>query len=109
MTDSLTGAEGGRWIVTTIGSAHSFDLDAMTVTRLPGKGAAATLNDQTRPLIEIVHCTVGARGYWLMSPEPDESDSVEHFWHLSSTIQSIEPVADEGRDGDIAPRQDPER
>ncbi|WP_104126722.1 hypothetical protein [Cryobacterium sp. Y57] len=109
MTYTLTGAEGGRWIVTTIGSAHSFDLDAMTVTRLPGKGAAATLNDQTRPLIEIVHCTVGARGYWLMSPEPDESDYVEHFWHLSSTIQAINPVADESCDDDIAPRQDPER
>ncbi|TFB76739.1 hypothetical protein E3O06_01675 [Cryobacterium glaciale] len=109
MTYALTGAEGGRWLVRTIGSIHRFDLEAMTVTRIPGKDSAATLNDQTRPLIQIVHCTVGARGYWLMSPEPDESEYVEHFWHLSSTIQSIEPAVDDDPDRDIAPRPDPER
>ncbi|KGJ72343.1 hypothetical protein GY21_15920 [Cryobacterium roopkundense] len=109
MTDTLTGAEGGRWIVTTIASSHRFDLDAMTVTRIPGTDAAATLNDQTRPLIEIVHCTVGARGYWLMSPEADESEYVKHYWHLSSTIQAIDPIVDDGPDRDINARPDPER
>ena len=105
MTETLTGTEGGRWIVTTLGSTHRFDLDAMTVTRIPGKDAARSLNDQPRPLREIKHCTVGARGYWLMNPEPAESDYVEHFWHLSSTIQSIEPVVDEDAPSDTAARR----
>lgn len=92
MTDNLTGAEGGCWIVTTLGSTHRFDLDAMTVTRIPGKGAGRTVNDQTRPLLQIVYCAVGARGYWLMSPEPTESEFLEYYWHLSSTIQRIDPA-----------------
>lgn len=92
MTEELTGAEGGCWTVTTLGSTYQFDLDAMTVTRIPGKGAGRTVNDRTRPLLEIVHCTVGARGYWLMSPDPGESAFVEHYWQLSSTIQSVDPA-----------------
>ena len=92
MTEELTGAEGGCWSVRTLGSTHRFDLDAMTVTRIPGEGASPSMNDQARPLIQIVHCTVGARGYWLMSPEAHESAFLEHYWHLSSTIQSIDPT-----------------
>ena len=91
MMEKLTGTEGGCWTVTTLGSTHRFDLDAMTVTRIPGSGAGASVNDQTRPLLEIVHCTVGSRGYWLMKPDAQESDFLEHYWHLSSTIQKIEP------------------
>ena len=92
ITEELTGAEGGCWIVTTLSSTYRFDLDAMTVTRIPGKGAGRTVNDRTRPLLEIVRCTVGAPGYWLMSPEPDESAFVENYWQLSTTIQSIDPT-----------------
>lgn len=90
MAETLTGREGGLWNVTTLGSTHLFDLDAMTVTRVPGESAHHTANDRARPLLEIVHCTVGARGYWLMSPDPDEMDFLEHYWHISSTIQSID-------------------
>ncbi|QYF74363.1 hypothetical protein [Cryobacterium sp. PAMC25264] len=92
MAVTLTGQEGGLWNVATRGSTHRFDLDAMTVTRIPGESSSPTVNDRPRPLLEIVHCTVGARGYWLMSPDPDEVDYLEHYWHLSSTIQSIDPA-----------------
>jgi hypothetical protein len=91
MTANLTGAEGGCWIVTTRGSTHRFNLDEMTVTRIPGEGTGQTVNDRTRPLVEIVRCAVGERGYWLMSPAPHESAVLVHYWHLSSTIQSIDP------------------
>jgi hypothetical protein len=91
-TEKLTGGEGGRWIVTTLSSTYQFDLDAMTVTRIPGEGASRTVNDRTRPLREIVRCGVGARGYWLMNPEDDESAFVENYWQLSTTIQSIAPA-----------------
>jgi hypothetical protein len=50
------------------------------------------VNDRTRPLLEIVRCAVGARGYWLMSPEDDVSAFVENYWQLSTTIQSIDPT-----------------
>jgi hypothetical protein len=91
MTEELAGAEGGCWTVTTLASTYQFDLDAMTVTRIPSKGAGRTVNDRTRPLLEIVRCAVGARGYWLMSPEDDESAFVENYWQLSTTIPSINP------------------
>ena len=94
MVEDLTGFEGGRWMVWTVGSGHLFDLGAGTVTRIPGQHARASFNDRPRPLIEIRHCTVGQRGYWLMEPDADEA-SVEHYWHLSSTIQSIERVPDD--------------
>ncbi|TFC16540.1 hypothetical protein [Cryobacterium glucosi] len=102
MKQSLTGDEGGCWTVTTVGSKYQFDLDAMTVTRIPGRDASPTVNDCTRPILEIIHCTVGARGYWLMEPDADEMKFLEHYWQMSSTIRSIDantagfaPTADE--------------
>jgi hypothetical protein len=91
-TEELTGAEDGCWIVTTLASTYQFDLDAMTVTRIPGERASRTVHDRTRPLLEIVRCAVGERGYWLMSPEDDVSAFVENYWQLSTTIQSIDPT-----------------
>lgn len=91
MKDTLDGSEGGCWIVTTEGSQHQFDLEAMTVTRFPGPFAASTVNDQTRPLAEIVQCAVGKRGYWLMKAEGREADFLDGYWHHSSRIVSIDP------------------
>lgn len=92
-TETLVGSEGGCWIVTTMhGTTHWFNLDAMTVARHPGPGSAPTVNDQARPLIEIVHCTVGERGYWTMRPEGPEADFLEYRWHLSSQIVGIDPA-----------------
>ena len=92
MTDALNGSEGGLWIVTTEGSQHWFDLEAMTVTRFPGPLASSTVNDQTRPLEVIVSCTVGKRGYWLMKAEGRDAEFLDGFWHLSSRIVSINPA-----------------
>jgi hypothetical protein len=92
MKDTLTGNEGGCWTVTTVGSTYRFDLDAMTVTRIPGRGTSPTVNDCCRPILEIVHCTVGARGYWLMHPDADEVNFLENYWQLSSTIRAIDAV-----------------
>jgi hypothetical protein len=92
MTAVLFGSESGCWIVTTEGSEHRFDLDAMTVARYPGPGSAATVNDQTRPLLKIVQCQVGQRGCWLMKPEGEEAEVVEYYWHLSSRIRRIDPA-----------------
>ncbi|MBB5633125.1 hypothetical protein BKA04_001348 [Cryobacterium mesophilum] len=85
----LTGEEGGLWRVHTIGSLHSFDLDAGTVERLPGAGAAVIDFPGSHPLLEIIHCTVGAGGYWAI-----ESDDprFSYLAHTSSTISHIERV-----------------
>ena len=102
-TETLVGSEEGCWIVTTIhGTCHRFDLDAMTVTRYPGISSAPTVNDQARPLIEIVRCSVGERGYWTMRPEGQEADFLEYRWHLSSQIVSIDraPVDPAGKPGE---------
>lgn len=96
MAENLTGAEGGCWTVTTLSSTHRFDLDAMTVTRIPGSDAVPTINDQTRPLLEIVTCTVGARGHSLMTPDDRDSPFLEHYWHLSMQVTSIEPALPDG-------------
>ncbi|MDY7528152.1 MULTISPECIES: hypothetical protein [unclassified Cryobacterium] len=93
MKASLSILDGGNWLVTTVTSTFQFDLDAGTITRLPGPTAPPTVNDQTRPILEIVHCKVGERGYWLMKPDDFEADFLEHYWHLSSIIQSIEPAS----------------
>ena len=93
MTDTLNGSEGGCWIVTTEGSQHRFDLEAMTVTRFPGPLAGSTVNDQPRPLEEIVNCTVGKRGYWLMKAEGLEAEFLDGYWHLSSRIVRIDPAS----------------
>ena len=98
MAESLSGTEGGCWIVTTEGSTHRFDLDAMTVTRFPGARSISTVNDRTRPLLEIVRCSVGKRGYWLMKGEGREADLLE-YWHLSSQIVSIDPAPTDRAEG----------
>jgi hypothetical protein len=89
--DALDGSEGGCWVVRTEGATHRFDFDAMTVTRCPHPDSASTVNDQTRPIREIVTCTVGERGDWVMEPEGPETGFLEYYWHLSSRILSIAP------------------
>jgi hypothetical protein len=94
MQENLTGLEGGKWIVTTEHSLYRFDLDAGTVTREPGIGATESVLDRTWHLLRIVDCTVGSRGYWLMHPVELDSVVFDHFWQLSTIIQSIEPDTD---------------
>jgi hypothetical protein len=88
----LTGFEGGVWRVATQGSFHILDLDCGTITRIPGPGSRASINDVERPLLDLGRCEVGARGYWRMS---SDRSSVSFYWHDSSVIRRIERVQDE--------------
>lgn len=85
----LTGAETGLWHVHTVGSLHVFDLDAGTVERRPGAGAAILDSVGPRPLRSIIHCAVEAGGEWEI-----ESDDFrfEYFRHSSSTIERVERI-----------------
>jgi hypothetical protein len=94
----LTGNEGGVWQDFTVSSVHVFDLDAMTVTRIPGSSSVPTVNDRTRPIRSIDWCRVGERGEWTMH-EDGRSRDVDYYWHVSSTISRISrqaPTADQG-------------
>lgn len=83
----LTGDEGGVWRVTTVGSSHVFDLNRGTVSRVPGPGRKASINDVERPIRSIEACRVGEVGRWTMLSDNYLTD---YFWHRSSTVQSIE-------------------
>lgn len=83
----LTGAEGGVWRVTTVGSSHVLNLDRGTVTRIPGHGRAAGINDIERPIRSIEACRVGEVGRWTMQSDNRMTD---FYWHKTSTIQRIE-------------------
>lgn len=85
--DELTGDEGGVWRVTTLGSSHIVNLIQGTVTRLPGVGRSASINDVERPLRTLDACRVGEVGRWTMM---SDDSLVDFFWHRTSTIQRIE-------------------
>jgi hypothetical protein len=70
------------------------DLDAMTITRIPGPNSSSSINDCERPLGSLEKYRVGATGYWTMRAGAD-SDMVEYFWQFSTEIRSIERLSDE--------------
>jgi hypothetical protein len=88
---SLAASESGLWRVSTRGSSHYFDLDARTVTRVPGKDASPGINDVARPLRTIDTLTVGLRGHWTMHTD-GWSDTVDFYWHDSSVVERIERI-----------------
>lgn len=87
------GDEGGVWRVVTQGSSHILDLDAMTVTRIPGLGRPASFNDVERPLRTLEACRVGEAGRWTMI---SDDEMVDFYWHVTSRIRRIEPVERSG-------------
>lgn len=91
-TNELTGDEGGSWRVFTQRTIYDFDLDAGTVTRIPGPDSSRTINDDVRHLLEIKACKVGHFGYWTMRPDGADG-TIEHFWQLSTKIRRIERLA----------------
>lgn len=90
--DDLLPSSTGIWRITTLSSIHVLDLDTGTATRFPGPRAPATVNDRPRPLRSLDVCRVGERGRWTMHTD-GWSDTVDYFWHVTSTILRIEKVA----------------
>lgn len=89
---SLDGTEGGLWRVETMHSHYEVDLDEMLITRVAGPHASSTVNDLTRPILELVQCTIGVCGYWTMKAEGNDAIFFEHFWQASTPIVSIRRV-----------------
>lgn len=86
----------GRWLVTTQGTHHIWDLEALTYTRIPGADshAGAMVHDCVAHLITRVTWwpRVGSVSLvWF--DDPDRPTSHEQ-WRRSSRIKSIEPLAE---------------
>jgi len=85
----------GKWLITTQGSQHIWDLDNMTYQRLPGNGRGQFAHDNT-----TVHITRVDRWphegetFFIWFDDPDKPELLEH-WRQSSTIVRIEPVTNE--------------
>lgn len=92
--NQLRGDEGGRWQVWTQHSSYLVDLNAMTVTRIPGPDSMPTVNDVTRPIRTLDTCRVGERGFWTMFTD-GWSATVDYFWQSSSVIRRIERMPDD--------------
>lgn len=93
----LAPSMGGRWLVTTQGSTHEWDLDAMTYMRMPGaeSRSGGFPMDGERVLITRVGRwpRVGSTSF-LWCDDPASPDRLEH-WRQSSTIVSITPLPDD--------------
>lgn len=94
--EELTADTGGRWLVTTQGSTHEWDLDAMTYKRIPGpeSRAGAMLQDGEAMKITGVdrYPEVGATSF-VWYDDPVHPFAIEQ-WRQSSTIVSIEKLGD---------------
>ena len=99
--DELTGCEGGIWRVVTRGSSHILDLNAGTVTRIPGPGRPTSFNDRTRPLRTLEACRVGNAGRWSML---SDDLMIDFYWHITSQIRRIDRVAEAPYQGPNADR-----
>ena len=92
---ALTPGMTGRWLVTTQGSRHIWDLDAMTHTRLPGASSpSGSFRFDGRP-VPISHVenwpAVGCRSL-IWFDDPTDPDLWIHR-RLSSMIASIQHIA----------------
>ncbi len=86
----LTPDHQGRWLVTTRGSKHIFDLTRMTYTRMPGEGRGQFVGDGEPHRIYLIGVwpKVGESFYVEFDDPQSPIDRVQT--RLSSTVQSIE-------------------
>ena len=94
--EKLTPDMGGRWLVTTQGSTHLWDLDTMTYTRKPGRNSLSGSFSHDQEPMRLTRVdrwpAVGSTSF-LRYDDPAAPMDLEH-WRLSSTIVSIVRVDD---------------
>lgn len=92
----------GRWLVTTQGSRHVWDLDTMTYRRMPGATSRAGAMPHDQVMLQINRVVswprVGECSF-IWCDDPD-NPLMEH-WRRSSTITSIDRLPEEP--GDFGP------
>jgi hypothetical protein len=94
--EELTPGMGGRWLVTTLGSSHEWDLDAMTYMRMPSpvsRSGPFPMDGQPMPITRIGRWPRIGSTSLIWYDDPAEPSRHEH-WRQSSTILSIAPLPD---------------
>jgi len=89
----LTSEMSGRWLVTTQGSQHVWDLDKMTYQRLPGEGRQRfPYDEQEVPVARVgAFPRVGEMSMvWYDDPTVPE---ILERWLQSSRIVSIKEIS----------------
>jgi hypothetical protein len=94
---SIDETSKGRYLVTTKGSQHIWDLDAMTYQRLPGTGNAVLISSRAVFAHDGDVLQITAVERWpevghtslVWFDDPAHPQLLEH-WRQSSTIVSIE-------------------
>jgi hypothetical protein len=85
----------GRWLVSTRGSEHTFDLDAGTYLRSPRPGHGRFRYDgQAVALTRVERWPQVGGTFFIWVDDPQTPELVEH-WHQSSTVLSITKIHDE--------------
>lgn len=96
LTDALTSDMTGVWLVTTQGSQHVWDLDAMQYMRIPGPHSLAgqfDFDEQYHRMTCVGIWPEVGRVSVIWFDDPDEP-FLEHY-RVSSKIASIERLEDE--------------
>lgn len=93
--DQLTPGMAGRWLVTTHGSRHEWNLDAMTYMRIPGPGSPSGRFAHDGHRLAITRVAdwprIGASSL-VFFDDPDDPLRTE-LWRRSSRITSITELA----------------
>jgi hypothetical protein len=92
VVQELTPQHRGRYLVTSQGSSHVFDLDAGTYERRPGQGRQAFAHDvRTLALTRVDEWPSVGGMFLIWFDDPDRPDELGH-WRQSSIIRSIEAL-----------------
>lgn len=94
--DRLAPDLGGRWLVTTQGSEHVWDLDAMTYQRLPGLGRGQFDHDRTVVAIGRVEVWPAVGSCSLLFYDDPDRPCTHEQWRMSSLIRRICRLPDSG-------------
>jgi hypothetical protein len=88
--NELTSSSTGKWIVTSQGSRHIFDLDNFTYKRIPGDlSQNFSYDSEEVKLSSIKVYPKVSSSFYIFFDDLDFPDSLEH-WRISSTIVSID-------------------
>ncbi|WIM89752.1 hypothetical protein PT015_10170 [Candidatus Mycobacterium wuenschmannii] len=99
----LTAGMRGRWLVTTQGSRHEWDLDAMTYMRIPGPGTQSGQfphDHQRMTITQVVRWPRVGTTSLVFYDDPSDPQRIR-LWRRSSRITSITELGE--KDSNVKP------
>jgi hypothetical protein len=91
--EELTAESTGRWLVTTQGTRHIWDLDAMTYARFPGAESlrgSCLADAEDLPILKVLRWPKVGDTAEVLCGNPDTPDL--WHWRRSSTVARIERI-----------------